>query len=183
MKTLLTMQWFSPRVSQNNLTLSTLKCWQGWQGGGSGEQGGVGRRGAGDVVEVVVLLPNLDLVVTKHLLAKAVSVALAGHDVNDQPGTSLLSQQVVTSLVEKGELGLTVTFLSLHPSLLPMSSLSTRLTLPTTISSSLHPSLLLVSSLSHPLPLISANTSFVFVFVFVLRILLKQDTALLSNVS
>ena len=124
MKTFLTMQWFSPRVSQNNLTLSTLKCWQGWQGGGGGEQGGVGRRGAGDVVEVVVLLPNLDLIVTKHLLAKAVGVALARHDVNDQPGTSLLGQQVVTSLVEKGELGLTVTFLSLHPSLLHLNNSS-----------------------------------------------------------
>ena len=173
MKTLLTMQWFSPRVSQNNLSLSALKCWQGWQGGGGGEQGGVGRRGAGDVVEVVVLLPNLDLIVTKHLLPKAVGVALAGHDVNDQPGTSLLGQQVVTSLVEKSELGLTVTFLSLHPSLLPLNNSSFPFSSP---SSLLLPSPLppryfpLLPFQDRPLPLLPSKFPFKLMFPSLLRL-------------
>ena len=64
-------------MSQDNLTLDTLKGGQGGQGGWRGQQGGVGGR-AGDVMEVVVLLPNFNLIMTKHLLTKAVCVALPG---------------------------------------------------------------------------------------------------------
>ena len=171
MKTFLTMQWFSPWVSQNNLSLGALKCWQGWQGGGSGEQGGVGRRGAGDVVEVVVLLPNLDLIVTKHLLPKAVSVALAGHDVYDQPRTSLLSQQVVTSLVEKSELGLTVTFLSLHPSLLPLNNSSFPFSSPSSLLLPSPPRYFpLLPFQDRPLPLLPPNFPFKLMFPSLLRL-------------
>ena len=62
-------------MSQDNLSLDTLKGGQGGQGGGRRQQGGVSRR-AGDVVEVVMLLPNFNLIMTKDLLTEAVGVAL-----------------------------------------------------------------------------------------------------------
>ena len=71
----LTMKRFSSWVSQDNLSLNTLKGGQGGQGGGRGQQGGVGGR-AGDVMEVVVLFPNFNLIMAKHLLTKAMGVTL-----------------------------------------------------------------------------------------------------------
>ena len=71
-------------VSQDNLSLDTLKGGQGGQGGGRGQQGGVGGR-AGDVMEEVMLLPNFNLIMAKHLLTKAVGVTLP------RPTSSLFS--------------------------------------------------------------------------------------------
>ena len=69
------MERLPSRMSQDNLSLNSLKGGQRGQGGGSGQQRGVGG-GAGDVVEVVVLLTNFNLIVAKHLFTKAVGVAL-----------------------------------------------------------------------------------------------------------
>ena len=63
-------------MSQDNLSLDTLKGGQGGQGGGRRQQGGVSRR-AGDVVEVVMLLANFNLIMTKDLLTEAVGMALS----------------------------------------------------------------------------------------------------------
>ena len=62
-------------MSQDNLSFDTLKGGQGGQGGGRRQQGGVCGR-AGDVVEVVMLLANFNLIMTKDLLTEAVGMAL-----------------------------------------------------------------------------------------------------------
>ena len=79
---LLTMKWWYPGVSEDDMgrRLWSPGCaqggGQGGQGGGQGGQGGgqggagggQGGAGGGDVVELVMLLPHLHLIMAQHSL-------------------------------------------------------------------------------------------------------------------